>query len=117
MNQLAEMSIKFQDEIQGLCLLGTLPNSLKTFRMSLLNSTLDGIISLQLAKSIILNEEMRRKSRDFSSQLKVLVTEWKERAQSTGSSNRGNQWSSFRGKYSNVECYHCGMKEHKKQFM
>ena len=116
MNQLAGMGIKFEDEIQGLCLLGTLPDSWETFRMSLSNSAPDGIISMELAKSSILNEEMRRKSQGSSSQSEILVTERKGRAQSRGPANRGNQRSSSRGKYSNVECYHCGKKGHTKKF-
>ena len=87
MNQLAGMGIKFEDEIQGLCLLGTLPDSWETFRMSLSNSAPDGIISMELAKSSILNEEMRRKSQGSSSQSEILVTERKGRAQSRGPAN------------------------------
>jgi hypothetical protein len=69
------MGIKFDDEVQGLCLLGTLSNSWETFRMSLFNSDPNGVINMDLAKSSVLNEEMRRKSQGSSSQSKVLVTE------------------------------------------
>ena len=61
-NQLAGMGIKFDEEVQGLCLLGTLSDSWETFRMSLFNSASNGEINMDLAKSSILNEEMRRKS-------------------------------------------------------
>ncbi|KAJ0527304.1 putative RNA-directed DNA polymerase [Helianthus annuus] len=61
-NQLAGMGIKFEDEVQGLWLLGTLPDSWETFRTSLSNSAANGIITMEMAKSSILNEEMRRKS-------------------------------------------------------
>jgi len=40
MNQLSSMGIKFDDEIQGLFLLGSLPDSWETCRMSLSNSLL-----------------------------------------------------------------------------
>ncbi|GKC62967.1 hypothetical protein Tco_1095565 [Tanacetum coccineum] len=40
-NQLAGMDIKFEDEIQGLWLLGTLPDTWETFRTSLSNSAPD----------------------------------------------------------------------------
>lgn len=112
-NQLAGMGIKFEDEIQGLWLLGTLPDSWETFRTSLSNSAPDGIITMELAKASILNEEMRRKSQASSSQSDVLVTERRGRSQSKGPSNRGNhRSSSSKGKFADVECYHCGRKGH-----
>ncbi|GKA93400.1 hypothetical protein Tco_0815386, partial [Tanacetum coccineum] len=74
-NQLAGMGIKFEDEIQGLWLLGTLPDTWETFRTSLSNSAPDGVITMELAKGSILNEETRRKSQGSSSQSDVLVTE------------------------------------------
>ncbi|GJW67627.1 putative RNA-directed DNA polymerase [Tanacetum coccineum] len=49
-NQLAGMGIKFEDEIQGLWLLGTLPDTWETFRTSLSNSAPDGVITMKLAK-------------------------------------------------------------------
>nr|KYP34064.1 hypothetical protein KK1_045022 [Cajanus cajan] len=55
------MSIKFDDEVLGLWLLNTLPESWETFRVSITNSAPNGIVSLQAAKSGALNEEMRRK--------------------------------------------------------
>ena len=58
MNQLAETGIEFKDAIQGLYLLGTLPDFWETFRMSLSNSASDGNISMELVKSDILNEEI-----------------------------------------------------------
>ncbi|GKB76256.1 putative RNA-directed DNA polymerase [Tanacetum coccineum] len=81
-NQLAGMGIKFEDEIQGLWLLGTLPDTWETFRTSLSNSAPDGVITMELAKGSILNEETRRKSQGSSSQSDVLVTERRERSQS-----------------------------------
>ena len=62
LNQLEAMKLSFDDEIQGLCLLGTLPNSWEIFRTTLSNSAPDGILSMDLVKSSVLNEEMRRKT-------------------------------------------------------
>ena len=72
LNQLAAMNITFDNEVQGLWLLGTLPNSWETFRMSLSNFASNGIISMDLAKSRVLNEETRRKSQGSSSFSEVL---------------------------------------------
>ncbi|KAF8380019.1 hypothetical protein HHK36_027488 [Tetracentron sinense] len=114
-NQLAGMGIKFDDEVQGLCLLGTLPDSWETFRMSLSNSALDGVINMDLAKSSVLNEEMRRKSQGSSSQSEVLVTEKRGRSKSRGPKNK-DKGRSKSNKFANVECYHCGMKGHIKKY-
>ena len=56
------MNINFEEEVQGLWLLGTLSDSWETFRTSLSNSTPNGSITMDLVKSCVLNEEMRRKS-------------------------------------------------------
>ena len=66
MNQLSAIGIKFDEEIQGLLLLGSLPDSWETFRTSLSNFAPDGVISMDSAKSSVLNEDIRRK-------LKVLL--------------------------------------------
>ncbi|KAK8540126.1 hypothetical protein V6N12_046418 [Hibiscus sabdariffa] len=52
------MGVKFDDEILGLWLLATLPDSWETFRISLINSAPQGIITLDLAKSGVLNERL-----------------------------------------------------------
>jgi transposase InsO family protein len=118
-NQLSGMGIKFDEEIQGLWLLGTLPDSWETFRTSLSNSAKDGVITMELAKNSIMNEEMRRKSQGSSSHSDVLVTERRGRSQSRGPSNRGNQRgtsSSSKGKFADVECYYCGKKGHTQRY-
>ncbi|KAL6328283.1 hypothetical protein AAG906_034426 [Vitis piasezkii] len=69
------MNIKFEEEVQGLWLLGTLPDSWETFRTSLSNSAPDGIMNMDLVKSCVLNEEMRRKSQWFFFTSSVLVIE------------------------------------------
>ena len=50
MNQLFVVGIKFDEELQGLLLLGSLPDSWETFRTSLSNSALDGVISMDSAR-------------------------------------------------------------------
>ncbi|KAK8548084.1 hypothetical protein V6N12_061007 [Hibiscus sabdariffa] len=74
MNQLLGMGVKFDDENLGLWLLATLPDSWETFQVSLINSAPQGIIILDLAKSCVLNEEVRRRSQGSTSQSEVLDT-------------------------------------------
>ncbi|RDX69692.1 hypothetical protein CR513_51161, partial [Mucuna pruriens] len=62
--QMSGMSIKFEDEILGLLLLNFLPESWETFKVSITNSALNGVVSLQMVKDSVLNKEMRRKTQD-----------------------------------------------------
>lgn len=86
LNQLSVINLTFHDKIQGLWLLGNLPNSWETFRTSLSNSALNGIILMDLAKSRFFNKELRCKSQGSSSNFEVLVTESRGRHQNRGSS-------------------------------
>ncbi|GJV06067.1 putative RNA-directed DNA polymerase [Tanacetum coccineum] len=83
----------------------------------IINQLADGVITMELAKGSILNEETRRKSQGSSSQSDVLVTKRRGRSQSRGPSNRGNhRSSSSKGKFADVECYHCHKKGHTMKF-
>ncbi|KAF2315489.1 hypothetical protein GH714_039930 [Hevea brasiliensis] len=81
-DQLSGMGIKFDDEILGLWLLNTLPDSWETFRVSVTNSAPNGVVSFKAAEGGVLNEEMRRSSQASSSHTDVLVTENKGRSKS-----------------------------------
>ncbi|RDX72306.1 F-box protein CPR30, partial [Mucuna pruriens] len=61
-DQMSGMGIKFEDEILGLLLLNSLPDSWETFKVSITNSTPNGVVSLQMVKGSVLNKEMRRKA-------------------------------------------------------
>ena len=83
-NQLSAVGIKFDGEIQGLLLLGSLPDSWKTFRTSFSNSGLDGVISMDSTKSSVL---IRIKTQGSSS-FDVRITGLRERNKNRGSKNR-----------------------------
>ena len=110
-NQLSGMNVRFDDEVLGLWLLGTLPDSWETFRTTLSNAISDGVIIMRLIKNSVLNEETRRKSQGFSSQSEVLLIENRGRSQSRGPKNKGRSKSKS-NRFANVECYHCGKKGH-----
>ncbi|KAK8524988.1 hypothetical protein V6N12_029838 [Hibiscus sabdariffa] len=116
MNQLLGMGVKFDDEILGLWLLATLPDSWETFRVSLINSAPQGIITLDLAKSGVLNEEVRRISQGSTSQSEVLVTENRGRNREKDGKGRDKSRSKSRSRYKNLECHHCGKKGHIKKY-
>lgn len=116
MNQLLGMGVKFDDEILGLWLLATLPDSWETFRVSLINSAPQGIITLDLAKSGVLNEEVRRRSQGSTSQSEVLVIENRGRNRDKDGKGRDKSRSKSRSRYKNLECHHCGKKGHIKKY-
>ncbi|KAH7544227.1 hypothetical protein JRO89_XS15G0132500 [Xanthoceras sorbifolium] len=85
--------------------------------ISITNTAPNGAVNMELVKSGILNEEMRRRSQtsSSSSQPDVLVTDSRGRSQSREQKPRGKS----RGKsnrYANIECHHCKKKGHIKKF-
>jgi hypothetical protein len=66
---------------------------------------------MDLAKSSVLNEEMRRKSQGSSSQSEVLVTEQRGRSKSKGPHNRDKNRSKS-NRFANIKCHNSGMKGH-----
>lgn len=83
--------------------------------MSLCNSTPDGIVSMDLAKSGILNEEMRRKNQGSSSHSEALVAENRGRSQSRGPKGKNKNRSKSRSWHKDLECHHYGKKGHIKK--
>ena len=73
-DQFSAAGINFDNDVLGLFLLITLADSWETFRVSMISVALNGVVLLQMAKTSALNEEMRRKVQDTSSQSEVLVT-------------------------------------------
>ncbi|KAK8999646.1 hypothetical protein V6N11_070805 [Hibiscus sabdariffa] len=116
MNQLLGMGVKFDDEILGLWLLATLPDSWETFWVSLINSAPQGIITLDLANSGVLNEEVRTRYQGSTSQSEVLVTENRGRNRERDGKGRDKSRSKSRSRYKNLECHHCGKKGHIKKY-
>ncbi|PHT34357.1 Photosystem I chlorophyll a apoprotein A1 [Capsicum baccatum] len=84
LDQLSGMGVKFDEEIHELWLLNTLPDSLETLRIYLTNFALNSIVTIEYAKSSILNKEMRKRSRASSSHSDILVTEESGRNKSRG---------------------------------
>lgn len=115
LDQLSNVGVTFEDEILGLWLLNTLPDSWETFRVSHTNSAPDNVMSFDYAKSGILNEEIRKRTQGTSSHTEVLFTEQRGRQQHKGQGNRGKSRSKSRGKYKNIECYYCKKPGHVKK--
>ncbi|KAK8973436.1 hypothetical protein V6N11_064680 [Hibiscus sabdariffa] len=77
---------------------------------------LEGIITLNLAKSGVLNEEVRRRSQGSTSQFEVLVTENKGRNKEKDGNGRDKSRSKSRSRYKNLESHHCGKKGNIKKY-
>ncbi|KAG4990937.1 hypothetical protein JHK87_024394 [Glycine soja] len=106
-DQLLAVGINFDDDMLGLFLLITLPDSWETFRFSMISAASNGIVPLQMAKTSALNEEMRRKVQGISSQSEVLVTENRGRSQKMMmKGDRDESKSNSRSRYKNVECHY-----------
>ena len=116
-NQLAAMKITFDDELQALLLLSSLPKSWETLVVTVSNSTLDGVVTMSQVTSSLLNEETRRKS-SGSSHSEALVMENRGRGRSKSKAPHNRDKS--RGRSSSiskkdVECYYCPKKGHMKR--
>lgn len=61
-NQLSSMKIVLDNELQALLLLSLLPERWETLVVSLSNSALDRVVTMNQVTGNLLNEETRRKS-------------------------------------------------------
>ena len=104
---LSAAGIKFDDDMLGLFLLITLPDSRETFRVSMISAALVGIVPLQMAKTSALNKETRRKAQGTSTHSEVLVTEKRGRSQKELKGGRDKRRSKSRSQYKNIECHYC----------
>ncbi|KAH0687852.1 hypothetical protein KY285_018422 [Solanum tuberosum] len=116
LDQLSEMGVNFDDEIQGLWLLNTLPDSWETLHVSLTKFVPGGKMTMEYAKSGVLNEEVRRKSQGTSSHSDVLYTEDRGRDKTRDPKSRGKSRSKSRFRNPNTICHHCGKKGHIRRF-
>ncbi|KAH7576138.1 hypothetical protein JRO89_XS01G0002600 [Xanthoceras sorbifolium] len=67
LDQLSRMNINFDDEVFVIMVLVSLLELWETLKISIINSAPNGAVNMELVKSGILNEEMRRRSQASSS--------------------------------------------------
>ena len=85
--------------------------------VSLSNSAPNGLITVNMVKNNIFNEEARRKELGISSNIETLVTERRVRSKSRKPSNDYNHDKS-RGKLKfrkEIKCFYCGKPRHIKR--
>ena len=116
-NQLSSMGISFEDEVRALLLLGSLSDTWETLKVSLCNLAPNGIVTWNLVKTKVINEETRRLAERDSSSSKstVLVTESWGRSKSRGLKKSAvESRSKSRDRNVEIECFHCHKMGHKK---
>ena len=117
LNELSTMKLKLDDEVQALLLLSSLPNSWKTLVVSLSNSSPNGVITVNMVKNNMFNEEARRKELGISSNIEALVTERREKNKSRKPSSDYNR-DKARGKSKSqkeIKCFYYGKPRHIKR--
>lgn len=110
-NQLSSMKMTIDDEMQALLLLSSLPDSWETLVVSLSNSAPDGVVTMSLVTSSLLNEELRRKALG-PSHSQALITENRGRSKSYDRGPRSNSRPRSKSRSRGIICYHCNKRGH-----
>ncbi len=71
------MKMVLDDELQALVLLSSLPDSWDTLVVSLSNSAPQGVLTLDIVKDSMFNEEARRKEQGVVAKSEALVSEYR----------------------------------------
>jgi len=116
-SQLTSVNVNFDDEVRALLILCSLPESWNGLVMAVSNSV-SGSNTLKFddVVSVILSEEMRRKSTGETSGNALTVENrgrQKERGKSSG--NRGKSKHDRSKSKGRIECWNCGKKGHMKK--
>lgn len=112
-NDLASVKLKFDDELQALLLISSLPDDWETVVVSLSNSAPDGKLTMSMVTDAMFSEEARRKEMSIHSHDggQAFITEGRGRTQErAGGSNHGRSGSP--GRKFVVTCYRCGQEGH-----
>ncbi|GFY85693.1 hypothetical protein Acr_04g0004310 [Actinidia rufa] len=120
-NQLTSVDLQFDDEMQALLLLSSLPESWETLVVSLSNSAPNGKLTTSMVMDALFNEEAQRKEMGSTdqSESQALVSEGsRERGRGQGSGHhkgtRKGRWrSQARGR--TVRCFYCDQEGHIKR--
>lgn len=74
------MKMVLEDELKALLLLSSLPENWDTLVVSLSNSEPQGVLTLDIVKYIMFNEEPRQKEQRMSKKSEAIVTEHRGRS-------------------------------------
>ena len=116
-NKLTTVKVVLDDELQALFLLSSLPDSWETLVVTIGNSAPDDVLSLDVIKDSMFNEEIRRKEMGVDNS-HALVVENRGRGKSKGPKGRDDSRS--RSKFSDgrnvTTCHYCKKPSHIKKY-
>lgn len=114
--QLKNMEITFDDEVQALMVMGSLPKSWETLKVSLSNSAPGGKLLMASVTAALLGEEIRRGddgSTASTSKSEALMTEGRGRTRTRKQNNyQGKSRSKSRDFKKDKPCHNCGKLGH-----
>ena len=112
-NKLVAMKMNIDDEMQGLLLLSSLPESWETYVVTICNSTPEGTLTIDMVKDSLLNEDARRKEQGESSSGAFVTEKQEKRGRSHSRNPHG-----YRGRSKSrrdIKCFHCNRPGHMKK--
>ncbi|KAM0059033.1 putative RNA-directed DNA polymerase [Helianthus debilis subsp. tardiflorus] len=114
-SRLASVEIKFDDEVQAVLLLSSLPESWPSTVTAVSSASGTTKLTFEGIRDLIINEDIRRRNNnETSSSSSLLHTESRGRRNDRGT-NRGRSKSRKRGQSKNrkdIECWNCKEKGH-----
>jgi gag-polypeptide of LTR copia-type/Zinc knuckle len=115
-NLLSTMKIVLNEELYVLILLSSLPDSWETLAVPLSNSAPNGVVTLTMVKDSMLNEELRRKEFEITSESSTLVIKNRGKSTHRNSHDDDKQDKSKRRSKSRkgIICYYCKKPDHMK---
>ena len=117
LNELSTMKLELDDKVHAFLLLNSLLDNWETLVVSLSNSASNGVITVNMVKDNMFNEEARRKELGISFNTEALVTERWRRSKNRKPSNDYNRDKS-RGKSKSqkeIKCFYCAKLGHIKR--
>jgi hypothetical protein len=109
------MGIKFEDEVRALLLLGPLSYTWETFKVTVWNCTPNGIVTWNLVKNKVINEESRKtvEMDSSSSDSEVFVSQSWGRSKSRGPTKKeGGSRRKSKVKHIDLVCHNYHEKGH-----
>lgn len=116
-NQLSNVGLKFDDELQALLLLSSLPDNWETLVVSLSNSAPEGKLTMAMVKDAVFNEEARRREMgtEQADDTRALISDGNRgRNQGKGNGRKGGRNRS-KSRGHSFTCYHCQEEGHIKR--
>ncbi|GKU90504.1 hypothetical protein SLEP1_g4493 [Rubroshorea leprosula] len=97
--ELVNLGIEFDDEVNGLILLNTLPKSWESFRLTTINSFAGGKVTLEITTNRIFEEEKRMRALGIFSQSDIQALVMKNRGRNNGGEYSSKEFKDYYSKH------------------